>query len=167
MYKIIGNDGKTYGPVNADKIREWIGQGRVDHRTPVLGEGATEWTYIGLLPEFSQKPPTVPPALEPPRIAPLPTRENNGFATAGFICGLLSLTVCCCCYGFPFNILGLVFSIIALVQLNGQTPRRSDWGLALAGLICSGISLLLGMGLGTIAALTPTAPSVTWHIGSM
>ena len=63
MYKIIGNDGKTYGPVTADKLREWITQGRVESRTSVLPEGATEWTFIGLLPEFGKDFSGPPPVI--------------------------------------------------------------------------------------------------------
>jgi hypothetical protein len=161
MYKITGNDGKTYGPVNAEKIHEWIGQGRVDGRTPALPDGATEWTYIGLLPEFAKELSTPPPMLAPAKTPPLPVRETNGFATAGFVCGLLSL-ICCC--GCPFNILGLVFSAIALVQISGQVQKQAGWGLAMAGLICSAVSLMFGFGLG-ILQLATTPTSVNWHYG--
>jgi hypothetical protein len=164
MYKIVGNDGKVYGPVNAEKIREWLAQGRVESRTPVLPEGAAEWTIVGLLPEFARADGSPPPVMTPARIAPLPAASGtNGFATAGFICGLISLTCCCGC---PFNLLGLIFSIVALVQINGQTQKQAGWGLALAGLICSAVSLLLSVGLGIFQlALTPA--NVNWHCGSM
>jgi hypothetical protein len=155
MYKIIGSDGKTYGPVNAEKIREWLAAGRVENRTAVLPEGALEWTYLGLLPEFARECAGPPPVITPPTSA----KRTNGFATAGFICGLISLTCCCGC---PFNILGLVFSIIALVQIGGQTNKDSGWGLALAGLICSGVSLLLNCGLGLLQ-LAATPAHLSWH----
>jgi hypothetical protein len=164
MYKIIGNDGKPYGPVTAEQIREWIRQSRAESRTSVLPEGAAEWTFLGLLPEFAREFSGPPPVIAPPKaIAASPARGTNGFATAGFICGLLSL-ICCC--GCPFNILGLIFSIIALVQINGQVPKQEGWGLALAGLICSGVSLLFSFGLGILNfALTPA--SLNWHCGSL
>ena len=163
MYKIIGDDGKTYGPDTAEKIREWIAQGRVNDRTAVLADGAADWTFIGLLPEFAREISSPPPKLELPKMTPPPVRRTNGFATAGFVCGLIS--ICCCC-GCPFNLLGLVFSIIALVQINGQTQKQEGWGLALAGLICSAVSLLLSFGLGLFQlALTPA--HATWHVGAV
>lgn len=163
MYKIIGNDGKTYGPVAADQIREWIAQGRVENRTAVLPAGAVEWTFLGLLPEFAPHFPGPPPVITPPKQSAVSTNNNNSFATAGFICGILS---CVCCCGCPFNILGLVFSIIALVQINGQVQKQAGWGLALAGLICSAASLLFGLGLGIFQVLQ-TPANLTWHLGAI
>ena len=163
MYKIIGNDGKTYGPVPAEQIREWISQRRVESRTSVLAAGAAEWTFLGLLPEFAPlffgPPPVIGP---PPRI----TSHTNGFATAGFVCGLISLFTCCCCAGFPFNLLGLIFSIVALVQINSQVEKQAGWGLALAGLICSAASLLLGLGLGLVQ-FASNPPNFSWHVGGI
>jgi hypothetical protein len=163
MYKIIGNDGKTYGPVNADKIREWIAQGRLDNRTAVMPDGAADWTFLGLLAEFAKEFSGPPPVIVPPRMAAIPVRRTNGFATAGFVCGLLSW-VCCC--GCPFNILGLIFSIVALVQINSQTEKQEGWGLALAGLICSAVSLVFSFGLGMLQlALHPA--HAAWRFGAM
>ena len=161
MYKIIGNDGKTYGPVTAEQLREWIVQRRVENRTPVLPDGASEWTYLGLLAEFSRELAGAPPAIVPPKMAPVSPRSTNGYATAGFVCGLIS---CLCCCGCPFNVLGLIFSIIALVQINGQVQKQEGWGLALAGLILSALSLLLGFGLGLLQ-FAQTPANVSWHIG--
>lgn len=160
MYRVIGHDGKTYGPASAEQIHQWIAAGRLESRTAVLPDGATEWTYLGLLPEFARDCGGTPPAITPP---PPAARQTNGFATAGFICGLISLTCCCGC---PFNILGLVFSIIALVQINGQARKQAGWGLALAGLICSAISILLGLGLGLLQ-LALTSANVNCHFGAI
>ena len=163
MYKIIGNDGKTYEPVAAEQIRAWISQGRVDSRTAVLPAGAAEWTFIGLLPEFAPHFSDPPPVIAPPKLVAFSANGTNGFATAGLVCGILS---CICCCGCPFNILGLVFSIIALVQINGQVQKQAGWGLALAGLICSAASLLFNFGLGIFQlALTPA--NVSWHCGAI
>lgn len=166
MYKIIGNDGKTYGPATAAQIREWIAQGRVENRMPVLPDGAAEWTLLGLLAEFAPLFSGPPPVIVPPKIGALPARSANGFATAGFVCGILSWFGCCCCWGFPFNVLGLIFSIIALVQINAQVQKQEGWGLALAGLICSAVSLLISFGLGIFQfALTPA--NLSWHLGAV
>ena len=52
MYKIIGADGKEYGPVSADQVRQWIADGRVTGRTQVKTEGGAEWKSLAEFPEF-------------------------------------------------------------------------------------------------------------------
>ena len=88
-YRIVGQDGKIYGPVAAEKIREWLAQGRIESRSPIFVEGAGDWTFVGLLPEFS--PQASPPTLGSMRPDLTLAHKTNGFATAGFVCGLLSL----------------------------------------------------------------------------
>ena len=140
MYKIVGADGRQYGPVSGEQIRQWIAAGRVESRTPVFAEGAKDWTFVGLLPEFAACFPTNPPVIAP---AGQP-RGTNSFATAGLVFGILSwVPFCCCCYGFPFNLLGLVFSLVGLSQVNGHPERYEGRGAAIAGLVLSILSLLL------------------------
>jgi NADH:ubiquinone oxidoreductase subunit K len=63
-------------------------------------------------------------------------------------------------------LLGLIFSIIALVQINSQVEKQAGWGLALAGLICSAVSLLVGLGL--IILQYGSAPAnFGWHFGAI
>jgi hypothetical protein len=163
-YKIIGIDGKTYGPTTAEQIRQWIVQGRIESQTPVFVDGASEWTFIGLLPEFSKHfPGTTPPVVAPPKPVVMPSSKTNGFATAGFVCGIASLPMFCCC-GFPFNLLGLIFSIIALVQIKAAVEKPEGRGLAIAGLVCSAVSLLLSFGFVILQIVTSPARGV-WHLG--
>ena len=53
MFKIIGGDGREYGPVTADQLREWILDHRADARTMVRGETMGDWAPLGSLPEFA------------------------------------------------------------------------------------------------------------------
>ncbi len=63
-YKIIGADGSQYGPVNADTIRRWITENRVNAQTLVLAEGATEWKPISAFAEFAgDLKPSIPPEI--------------------------------------------------------------------------------------------------------
>ena len=52
MYRIIGSDGKEYGPVDAEQIRSWVAEGRMNNRSMVLGEGAVEWKPLDQFPEL-------------------------------------------------------------------------------------------------------------------
>jgi hypothetical protein len=56
MYKILGGDGKEYGPVTADTLRQWLAEGRANAQTMVLAEGGSNWVALGSLPEFAAAP---------------------------------------------------------------------------------------------------------------
>ena len=56
MYKIIGADGKEYGPISAEGLRQWIAEGRANAQTKVQVEGSAEWKRLEELPEFSTGP---------------------------------------------------------------------------------------------------------------
>ena len=119
-------------------MRRWIAEGRVESRTPVFVNGAKEWNFVGLLPEFAN-------CFAPPPVA-LPAgqlRQANSWATTGLICGILAWMLFCCCFGFPFSLFGLVFSLIGLSQINSHPERYEGRGTAIAGLILSILSLLL------------------------
>jgi hypothetical protein len=158
-YRIVGHDGKTYGPAGLDQIRQWIAQGRLESRTPILPEGAAEWTFIGLLPEFAAQFAGPPPLQAPPRFVLAPAPRTNNFAIWGLVCGCLAW-VCCCC-GIPLNLLGLTFSIIALVQTSAEPRLQEGRGLAIAGVIISGANLLFCLGW---FAFSPSR--VSWNFGN-
>jgi hypothetical protein len=161
MFSIIGSDGKTYGPVSAEQIRAWIAQGRVDNRTTVFVAGASEWTYIGICPEFAKDFSVPPPVAAPIAPAFKLVPKTNSFATAGFIFGLLSWGCCGCC---PFSVFGLTFSLIALAQISASSETQSGRALAIVGLICSATSLLLGLGFGFLQMVMQPG-NVAWHVG--
>jgi len=164
IHKIIGDDGKEYGPATAEQLRQWIAAGRVESRTPVFVTGAPDWNFVGLLPEFAGCFATgTPPTIAPPRGTSDAGRmaKTNSYAQAGLIFGILSMTCCCC--GFPFGILGLVFSLIALSQINANPHLHAGRGLAIAGLILSILSLLLGAG--SMFINLASQPHIMWNVG--
>src|SRR5438045_290936 len=61
MYKIIGADGKEYGPISAEQLRQWVAEGRANAQTQVLPEGQMEWKTIAEVPELA------------PLVSPYPT----------------------------------------------------------------------------------------------
>src|SRR5690242_1007658 len=70
-YRIIGADGKEYGPLSADQMRQYIREGRVNLQTRVLAEGTTDWKTVADLPEFAA-PATPPGVAAPPPSPPAP-----------------------------------------------------------------------------------------------
>lgn len=156
LYQLIGTDGRHYGPASADQVRQWIREHRLERQTPVFVPGSTDWTFLGLLPEFAgafldtagqSAPPLLQPA-SPAFIAPLNPMRSESMAKAGLICGILAVTVCCCCGGLPFSLLGLIFSMIALVQFADNPQKYGGQGMAIVGLLlslCGFLVLCLGM----------------------
>ena len=55
MYKIIGGDGKEYGPISADQLRQWIIQSRVNRTTQIKVEGSAEWKPLSAFPRSPRR----------------------------------------------------------------------------------------------------------------
>ena len=53
MFKIIGGDGREYGPVTAEQIGTWIAQNRANGQTMVKAEGAADWQPLAQFSEFA------------------------------------------------------------------------------------------------------------------
>jgi hypothetical protein len=160
VYKIIGADGKEYGPISLEVLRQWIAEGRANGETRVLPEGSTDWKTIADLPELKPVVATISAPPSAPATISLPARpRNNSYAVAGLTLGILALTLgLCCCYGFPFSIPGIICSGIALNQIK-QNPTEQGRGLAIAGLVLSILSIVLGIGL-LIFAVSFSGPDV-------
>jgi uncharacterized protein DUF4190/uncharacterized protein DUF4339 len=157
VYKIIGADGKEYGPISAVVLRQWLTEGRANGQTRVLAEGSTEWKPMAEVPELAAllTPPMAAPIapITPGPISLAPTPRNNLYAAWGLGLGIASLTVgLCCCYGFPFSIPGIVCSVIALNQIKEDPNLQRGKGMATAGLILSILSIVLGFILIFVAA---------------
>ncbi|HZL13656.1 MAG TPA: DUF4190 domain-containing protein [Verrucomicrobiae bacterium] len=166
IYKIIGEDGREYGPATAEQVKQWIAEGRAERRTPIFVDGGKDWSFVGLLPEFANyfadgNPPQIMPP-KPGISTAGQMAKTNPFATAGLVFGILSLTLICCCGGFPFNLLGLVFSLIALSQINRHPELYEGRSLAIAGLILSIASLALTFVL-VLLNLAFHPPNAVWH----
>ncbi|HQF39627.1 MAG TPA: DUF975 family protein [Opitutaceae bacterium] len=83
MYRIIGGDGREYGPVSAAQVTQWIAQNRANGETRIKPEGAADWTTLAALPEFAAAlaGPAAPPPLPgegavPPQAATAPAEPT-------------------------------------------------------------------------------------------
>jgi hypothetical protein len=54
-YRIIGGDGKHYGPVPATVLLRWITDGRIDAETSVQVDGGSGWVKLQQLGEALQR----------------------------------------------------------------------------------------------------------------
>jgi hypothetical protein len=91
MYRIIGGDGREYGPVSAAQVEQWIAQNRANARTQIKAEGTEAWSSLGELPEFATAfaaraaTPPLPntrPEATPAGAAPEPTAAPASQGTA-------------------------------------------------------------------------------------
>jgi hypothetical protein len=155
-YRIVGADGKQYGPIGIEQLRQWLAEGRVDSRTQVYVEGAPAWTQLGLLPEFAAGVPN-PPTISAARPM-MAGQGTNGFAVAGLVCALLAW-LCCCC--MPLNLLAIIFCVVALVQISSQAQPQEGKVLAIIGLVLAGLHLLVMMG-AVILQLAFNPATVNW-----
>src|SRR5205814_3208644 len=106
----------------------------------IQAEGTSEWKPLASFSEFSATlagTPQIPTTIRPlAPVAPgLP--RTNPMAIAGLIMGILTFVLGCCCYGLPFNLLGIIFSSIALSQIQKNPELEKGKGLAVAGLVLS------------------------------
>jgi TM2 domain-containing membrane protein YozV len=157
MYRVIGVDGQSYGPVPADQVRRWITEHRVNPQSLVLVEGTTEWKPLSAFAEFAAdiKPPAVSASV-PPVMAPLvssdATRASSkipagvcgillgglgvhkfilGYTGAGLI--MLLVTVLTCFLAYPvMHLIGLIEGIIYLTKPDAEFIRtyvdaRREW----------------------------------------
>jgi hypothetical protein len=145
MYRIIGVDGREYGPITADQLRAWIAEGRANGQTKARAEGAAEWKPLTEFLEFAQAlAGTRSPLFAPGPISIRPTPRTNSLALTSMILGLFSMTCgLCCCYGFPFNVLGIIFALVALAQIRKDPLSQQGKGLAIAGLVLCLLSVVL------------------------
>ncbi len=69
MYRILGGDGKEYGPVTADTLRQWVREGRANAQTQVRVEGSAVWQPLATVSELAD---VFAGTGMPPRIGALP-----------------------------------------------------------------------------------------------
>jgi hypothetical protein len=135
MYKVLGGDGREYGPASAEEVRQWLAQGRLHHQSLVQCLPEAAWRPLHTFPELTPPPPALSAAAARPRPA-------NNLALWGVILGLLSLLgSCLCCCACPVNILAILLSTLGLAQASRERDSHSQT-LAIVGLTLGILSLL-------------------------
>jgi hypothetical protein len=117
MFKIIGADGKQYGPASAEQIRQWLAEGRARPETLVQAEGSADWKPLSQFPDFAPPAPAgvVPPPVPPPITGNQPRADVSTY----LIPAILSTIFCC----IPFGIVAIIFAAQVSSKLNaGDVP---------------------------------------------
>ena len=135
QYKIIGADGKEYGPVTATQLQQWVTEGRVNPQTRVQPDGSTDWKPLAEYPEFQPAPATT----APPPLPPVVASKTVGLAITSLVLGILSIT----CFSILTGIPAIICGILALNRINKSGGRLRGQGQAIGGLVTGGVSLLM------------------------
>ena len=140
MYRIIGSDGKEYGPVDAAQMKRWLIEGRVDATTQVMAEGTAEWKALSQFPELAA---TIPARPSPPAMDSVAAANAlNGPATGLIVTAILGFVV------QAFSVLGNIFGM-------SQVVRRAGPEVAL-NFFTGGIGFafnMIGVGIGVVILL--------------
>jgi len=132
-YRIFGTDGKEYGPVNAEVLREWIATKRASASTSIQAEGSSDWKPLSSFPEFADAllggP---PPSPGPPSSGPVRTSR---LAIAALVCGVLG-------FGCLPAVAGVVLGILALLKISQSRGQLRGRGLAIAGICLSAVMMI-------------------------
>jgi len=127
MYKIIGTDGKEYGPITAEQLRQWIAEGRANSQTQVLPEGATNWTTVGQMPEFAAAAPAPVPITPPqPALQPAAMEQVNGPAIGLIVVAIL---------GALAQIASLIMHVAGASMLANSRMPSNAWANMFSGTI--------------------------------
>jgi hypothetical protein len=138
----MGTDGKEYGPVNAEVLRQWIAERRANGQTRVQAEGSPTWNSLSEIPEFTAALAAAPRAASPPPLAAPPAAtppgKTSGMAVASLVLGILG------CLGIT-AVAGLILGIVAQVKISKSGGRLKGSGLAIGGIVVSGIMLIMAI----------------------
>jgi hypothetical protein len=152
MYKILGGDGKEYGPVSADTLRQWIAEGRANAQTQVQVEGATTWVPLGSLPEFSAAAPA--PAPVGAGIGMQAPAGNAAEMVSGPAIGLIVTAI----LGGLMNIAGILMNVLGIGLAGAGMSGNQD--------MPPGFEMLSG-GLGIVSGIIGLAMAVVVLLGAL
>jgi len=153
MYKIIGADGKEYGPITLEQLKQWIAEGRLNLQSKVLPDGSTDWKTVAEIPELA--------AVVPPPAAPRPGMTTMAPTSdiPNYLWQSIAITICCC---LPFGIVAIVYaaqvkSKLSIGDFNGaQESSRKARMWCWIGL---GVGVVINIIVGIIQAIAMSAAS--------
>jgi hypothetical protein len=142
MYNIIGADGKQYGPISIEQMKQWIAEGRINAKSRVQETGAAEWKTAAEFPELGLGTTGGIPSsgsAVPPLPAGQSAAQGSGLAIASLVLGILSLV----CFGLLAGIPAIICGHMARARARRLPAVYGGAGLALAGLIMGYVGLVL------------------------
>jgi len=146
MFKIIGIDGRQYGPVDAEQIKRWIAAGRADASTKAQAEGSQDWKSLAEFPEFAEALAAKVPPTQAERTHELPPHPQGGerLATAVQVASIERATIDVgSCLGRAWDkMMGDLWTIVgisALVWLALSASHAVYVGIVITGPLLGGL----------------------------
>lgn len=148
-YVISGADGKAYGPVSAETIRQWVAEGRLGPQTQATRDGEAASAPLASFPEFAGLFPTAAgpasaplPVAAPPPVQAMPASyaaapATSSLAVASLVLGVLALTCGLTC------IPAIICGHLARARIAAARGALGGAGMALAGLILGYVFLVV------------------------
>ena len=174
-FKANDKDETEYGPLDAEKIREWVREKRMDNNSLVRKSTDEEWRPLGQVPDWQT--PAIPPEGIPPVARTGPPGKIQAISVMTLVGGILAILTCLgiglATVGFwiPW-IYSLVLGIMATIkgsQMLGSNPApafASARTIAIMQIVniinCDVINLTLGI----ITLVFLNDPEVKEHLRS-
>ena len=140
MYKILGGDGKEYGPVSTETLRQWINEGRANAQTKVQPEGGSGWVALAQVPEFADLQSAPQPSAAPSAIPSQPgvvgsfnpAAGNAAQTVSGPAIGLIVTAG----LGAVAQLLGIVMNSLGVGMAGMQeSPEMPAWVHTMSGTV--------------------------------
>ena len=174
-FKANDKDETEYGPLDAEKIREWVREKRMDNNSLVRKSTDEEWRPLGQVPDWQTS--AIPPEEIPPVARTGPPGKVQAIGIMTLVGGIMALMYC---LGWGLATLGfwipwiysLVLGIMAIMkgsQMLGSNPApafASARTIAIMQIVniinCDMVNLTLGI----ITLVFLSDPEVREHLRS-
>ena len=142
MFKIIGIDGRQYGPVDAEQIKRWIAAGRADASTKAQAEGSQDWKSLAEFPEFAEALGAKAPPSQPEIPAPGQTADSAALVQVAAAPRSFTIDVGSClgrAWDKMMTDLWTIIGISALVWIALSASHAVYVGIVITGPLLGGL----------------------------
>jgi hypothetical protein len=82
--------------------------------------------------------------------------HNQTLPTISLILGIVSLLISCCYMGIPLGPIAIILGYLGIRNINSDPQKYGGNSLAIGGIVCGIVGLLVSIGLLLIVISTPT-----------
>jgi uncharacterized RDD family membrane protein YckC len=125
-YKIIGGDGREYGPATLEEIRQWCADGRVAPGTPVWRGDERRWQPAGLWDELKWDLPRAAAPVAPPPVVEVLRPAGFWVRFAAYLFDSLVIGCLLTLITYPWAAELAKLQNDALTQLQAYSQHRSE-----------------------------------------